>query len=133
MARLLVADDDADVVRFIEEVLVRSGHEVATARDGLEALRRLELGDIALVVIDIVMPNMNGLDLIKEIQKKYPKIKIIAISGGGGFGKPATESYLAVAKQLGSSCCLFKPFVPAELSEAVTALLLPDTSAETFG
>lgn len=133
MARLLVADDEADLVEIIEKVLVRSGHEVETACDGLEALRRLSLGGIALVIIDIVMPNMNGLDLIKEIRKKDPKVKIIAISGGGGGGQLATESYLSVAKQLGASCCLLKPFTPVELSEAVTELLRPDTFMGTFG
>lgn len=53
------------------------------------------------------MPHMNGLELIKEMQKKHPKVKIVAISGSGR-GSLATESYLAMAKQLGASCCLFK-------------------------
>lgn len=123
MARILVADDEANLVKILEQTLVRSGHVVMTASDGLEALRRLALGDIDLVVIDMVMPNMNGLDVIKEMQKKYPKVKIIAISGGGNGGGPG--DYLDVAKQLGASCCLFKPFMLNELSAMAKELLTP--------
>jgi len=121
MARILVADDEVNLVRILEQALVRSGHEVTTAGDGLEALRRLALGNIDLVVLDIVMTNISGLDVIKEMQKKYPKIKIIAISGGGGGGGP--DAYLEVAKRLGASCCLFKPFMLNELSARVKELL----------
>lgn len=121
MARILVADDEAMLAELLEKSLVRDGHTVVTAHDGIEALRRLSLGDIELIVIDMVMPNMNGLDVIKEMQKKYPKVKIIAISGGGNCGGPG--DYLDVAKQLGASHCLFKPFMLNELSARVKDLL----------
>jgi DNA-binding response OmpR family regulator len=123
MARILVADDEVNLVNILEKSLVRDGHTVVTAYDGIEALRRLSLGDIDLVVIDMVMPNMNGLDAIKEMQKKYPKVKIIAISGGGNRGGP--RDYLDVAKQLGASQCLFKPFMLNELSARIKDLLTP--------
>lgn len=126
MARILVADDEANLVKILEQTLVRSGHVVVTASDGFEALRRLALGDIDLVVIDMVMPNMNGLDVIKEMQKKYPKVKIIAISGGGNGCGP--NDYLDAAKQLGASCCLFKPFMLNELSAMAKEILTPASS-----
>ena len=126
MARILVADDEVDLVRIVEQTLVRAGHAVVTASDGLEALQRLSLGDIDLLVIDMVMPNMNGLEAIKEIQKKYPKVKIVAISGGGPSGGP--DNYLAVAKKLGAAHCLFKPFMLSELTSIVSDLLSPSAS-----
>jgi DNA-binding NtrC family response regulator len=126
MARILVADDEANLVKLLEQTLVRSGHGVVTARDGIETLRRLTPGDIDLVVIDMVMPNMNGLDVIKEMQTKHPKVKIIAISGGGNGG--GAGDYLTAAKQLGASCCLFKPFMLNELSSLVKELLAPARS-----
>lgn len=121
MAHILIADDEANLVRVLEQALVRAGHSIVIARDGLEALRRLALGDIELVVLDMVMPNMNGLEVIKEMQKKYPKVKIVAISGGGDGG--GAEDYLDVAKHLGASCCLFKPFMLNELSAIIKELL----------
>ena len=126
MARILVADDEVDLVRIVEQALVRAGHTVSQASDGLGALKRLSLGDIDLLIIDMVMPNMNGLEAIKEIQKQYPKVKIVAISGGGTHGGP--ESYLNVAKKLGASHCLFKPFMLNELTSIVDDLLNPSAS-----
>jgi len=123
MARILVADDEVDLVRIVEQTLVRAGHTVLTASDGVEVLQCLSLGNIDLLVIDMVMPNMNGLEAIKEIQKKYPKVKIVAISGGGPSGGP--DNYLAVAKKLGASHCLFKPFMLSELTSIVNDLLSP--------
>ena len=123
MARILVADDEVDLVRIVERALVRAGHEVLTASDGIQALQCLSLGNIDLLVIDMVMPNMNGLEAIKEIQRKYPKVKIVAISGGGPSGGP--DTYLAVAKKLGAANCLFKPFMLSELTSIVNDLLNP--------
>ena len=130
MARILVADDEVDLVRIVGQALVRAGHTVSTASDGLEALKRLSLGDIDLLVIDMVMPNMNGLEAIKEIQKQHPKVKIIAISGGGNRGGP--ENYLSVAKKLGASQCLFKPFMLNELTAIVSDLLSPAPERDSF-
>lgn len=121
MARILVADDEANLAKLLEQMLVRSGHEVVTACDGLEVLRKLATGTIDLVVLDMVMPNMSGLDVIKEMQKKYPEVKIIAISGGGNTNGP--ETYLEAAKRLGVNCCLFKPFMLSELSSRVNEML----------
>jgi DNA-binding response OmpR family regulator len=120
MSRILIADDEAALVRLMEKTLVRSGHEVVAARDGLEALQMLAPGDIDLAVIDIVMPNMNGLELIKEVRKKYPAVKIITVSGGGNVVRPS--GFLDLAKELGASCCLAKPFTMEELSSRVNEL-----------
>jgi YesN/AraC family two-component response regulator len=81
------------------------------------------MGGIDLVVTDIVMPNMNGLEMIKEMQKKYPKVKIIAISGGGPRGGP--DTYLTIAKELGAARCLFKPFMLNELTALVREVIAP--------
>lgn len=121
MARILVVDDETTIAAVLEQTLTRSGYDVLLARDGLEAMQKLSMGGIDLVVTDIVMPNMSGLELIKEMQKKHPKVKIIAISGGGSRGGPS--DYLDVAKELGAARCLFKPFMLNELTALAKDLL----------
>jgi DNA-binding response OmpR family regulator len=121
VARILVVDDESTIAAILEQTLTRAGYDVLVARDGLDAMQKLLMGSIDLVVTDIIMPNMNGLEMIKEMQKKYPKVKIIAISGGGPKGGPT--DYLEVAKDLGAARCLFKPFMLNELTALVKDLL----------
>jgi DNA-binding response OmpR family regulator len=119
MARILVVDDEAMLRGVVRKMLERNGHEVFDAADGAlgtEAYRRL-LTDI--VITDIVMPNKDGIQLIIELKKEFPSVRLIAMSGGA---RTSEQDFLEVAKQYGVRQVLHKPFSRAELEAAVVAV-----------
>ena len=91
------------------------------ATNGREALQRVALTPYDLVITDILMPEQDGLEVIKELRRAFPTVKIIAISGGGLFDK---ASALKCATLLGAHRTLAKPFGPEELLGAMRALSL---------
>ena len=91
-----------------------------------EALRAAETQQPDIVVTDMIMPRTNGIELIKTLRSRYPRIQVIAISGGGSFGfhsyKPdaiKTHAYLAAAREAGADEILTKPFDMNDLLGAV--------------
>jgi len=129
MARILVVEDEPAVRGVVEQTMIRCGHTVMTAADGFDALKRLSLGRIDLVITDIVMPEMDGVKLIGHIRERYPNIKIIAISGGGTREGP--QDCLDRAVKAGAVKTLLKPFMLSELS-SMTEELLEDSSPPLF-
>jgi|NGEPerStandDraft_6_1074524.scaffolds.fasta_scaffold02608_2 CheY-like chemotaxis protein len=128
MAKILVFDDEPSILLMIKKMLERAGHEVDMALNGREGMELLEKNKPDLVITDIIMPEKEGLETIMTLRKKYPEIKIIAISGGGRIGP---EGYLPSAKHLGADMVFQKPLVQKEFMEAV-ALLLSKTKREIF-
>ncbi len=122
MAHVLVVDDETSIVMVLQSMLTRLGYEVLTAANGAQAMDMVAMGSVDLVVTDIVMPDMNGIELITSLQEKYPKLKIIAMSGGSVDNGP--DGYLKDAYDLGAARCLAKPFMLSELSSLVKELLL---------
>lgn len=92
-------------------------HELCFANNGREALRIIETRDITLLITDIFMPEMEGLELISKVRNLSPSTKIIAISGGGMLGD---LQYLEFAKKLGRAQTLAKPFSKEELLSAIS-------------
>ena len=121
MARVLIVDDEEAVRGVVEQTMIRFGHDVITAKDGFDALTKLSLGRIDLVISDMVMPEMDGVKLIGHIQERYPKVKIIAISGGGAHHTP--PDCLELAVRAGAVKTLMKPFMLSELSSITQELL----------
>jgi CheY-like chemotaxis protein len=121
MARILVVDDETGIITILREMLLKLDYDVLTASGGAEALEKISMGGVAVVVTDIVMPDMDGLDLISKIQSDYPEVKVIAISGGGA--QEGAEEYLRDAKDLGAARCLTKPFMLKELAAMVQEVL----------
>ncbi|WP_413203572.1 response regulator [Rhodospirillum sp. A1_3_36] len=116
--RILVIDDE-DLARFtLREMLVSLGHEVLEARDGREGLARLGPGGVDLVVTDILMPNMDGVEFVMTARKDWPNLKVIAISGGG---RTRNLDFLELAKDYGAAATLSKPFNKADLLSALEA------------
>jgi CheY-like chemotaxis protein len=120
MARILVIDDDPWIRRMIRQILERAGHEVVTAPDGQEGRRVFRENPADLVVTDMVMPEMGGVETIAGLKDEYPNAKIIAISGGGRTGP---YGYLKLAERFGAERVFPKPIRKAQLIEAVNELL----------
>jgi len=122
MARILVVDDDEAVRTSVRQALKRFGHMVTEAADGAAALRSLESEAVDLVITDIIMPEMEGIETIRILRRDRPDLPIIAMSGGG---RGRSEDYLGVARTFGAACVLRKPFSPDDLLAAI-ATALPD-------
>ncbi len=82
MARILLIDDDDSVRTMLRLTLAHFGHTVIEARNGKEGLELFQHANADLVITDIVMPEKEGLEVLMELRKKHPPVKIIAISGG---------------------------------------------------
>lgn len=114
--RILLVEDDKHTRDMLRLLLIKMGHEVVEAINGKMALKlcRTESPDVMLT--DIVMPEKEGVETIIEVRRAYPKIKIVAMSGGGvGSG----TTYLKLATTLGASQSLMKPFSEGELALAL--------------
>lgn len=102
-------------------MLVHNGHEVMEAYNGREGLKLLLQARADLVITDLVMPEMEGIEVVMALRKTDPTVKIIAISGGGWTN--SAEDYLLMARQLGAHRVLAKPFPHAALLAAIDELL----------
>jgi len=120
LARILIIDDDGDVRDLYRQMLEREGHLVLDAGDGYEGVRLFQEEGADLVITDIVMPGMSGVETIMELRLISPDVKIIAISGGDHI---APEYYLKVVKNLDTLCELKKPIHRQELLSAIESLL----------
>jgi CheY-like chemotaxis protein len=127
---ILVIDDEPFVREAIERVLKSSVVSVVGAADAAAGLALLDQTAMDLVIIDVVLPGMDGVAAIKQIRRDHPNIRIIAISGGGNFGLSAyqpdaisTTAYLAACKLAGANAALAKPFETAELRALIGQLL----------
>ena len=130
MQNILVIDDEPDVRDAVKRVLERAGYSVRTADNAIDALAELERVATHVVITDIIMPKINGVQAIESIRKAFPSVRIIAISGGGNFGistyQPTaitTTAYLASAEVAGAHLALTKPFESADLIQAVEKVL----------
>jgi CheY-like chemotaxis protein len=130
MARILVVDDEIEVGAAVRRVLERAGYAVTLANNATEGLEAVAQQPPDVVITDIIMPKVHGVELIKTLRERYPRIRIIAISGGGSFGplayKPeaiSTHAYLAAAREAGAQEVLTKPFDLTDLIAAVRRLL----------
>jgi two-component system copper resistance phosphate regulon response regulator CusR len=126
MAAILVVDDEPDVAESIRAVLEHSGFEVVVANSAAAGLEAVETQEFAVVVTDIIMPKVNGLELIRNLRRNHPGLQIIAISGGGSFGplshKPdaiSTHAFIAAARDAGAVVVLTKPFDMDDLLAAI--------------
>ncbi len=123
--RILVIDDEPQLRAMLKRFLELEGYEVITAGDGKEGLRIFFQNPADLVITDLIMPDKEGIETIKELKASHPHAKIIAMSGGGRVGP---ETYLSLAMKMGASKTLIKPFDLRVLGDAVRELL--DTSQE---
>jgi CheY-like chemotaxis protein len=120
MPAILIIDDEEIVIRYLQSLLQKEGYQIFIAPNGKEARRIYEESALDLVITDILMPEMDGIEVIRDLRKRNGAIKILAVSGGGQTGR---LDFLSVARNLGADKILHKPFTNTELITAISELL----------
>ena len=121
MPRILIVDDDDQFRTMLRKTLQRAGYEVSEAVNGIQAIRVFHEDPADLVITDMLMPVMSGSRLISTLRADFPKLKIIALSGGGSLYRSA--SYLDFALNLGARKVLEKPLSRTELLKVIGDML----------
>ena len=116
MAKILIIDDEWPIRAALRRVLEGAGHEVVDAPNGEEGMRLYREHPADLVVTDILMPEKDGLEVVRELQRDFPQVTVIGISGVGRTGK---LDYLSYAKTFGATRIFSRPFDLKEFLEAV--------------
>jgi len=120
MARILIVDDEAEI-RVMLNNIFNDNYEIVEATNGVEAKKICDSTDVDLMITDIVMPEMHGVDLVLEIRRDHPDMPIIAMSGGGGV--TGRFDYLKIVSLLGVDEVMQKPFETTSLRKKVKELL----------
>lgn len=120
MARVIVIDDQEPIRRIVRSALERAGHEVLEAGDGELGLQLLERHAADVVVSDIFMPGMDGIQMLRQIRKQFPDVKVIVMSGGDSTGMLDLRRD---AELLGAVKSLPKPFTTHEIVAIVNSVL----------
>jgi len=127
--RILIIDDDHHILMMVKKMLERAGFEVDLASNGKEGLELFKKLSFDLVITDIIMPEKEGLETIREMKKMCSDLNIIAMSGGG---KVSSDNYLNTAKMFGASRILTKPFTRKEMVSVVKELLAEPSKGKRF-
>ena len=106
LTRILVIDDDAHIRALLRTALEYTGYEVAEAPNGAVGMQHYRTQPTDLVITDICMPEINGLDVIIDLRRDFPEARIVAMSGGAG----GAHDLLPIAKGLGAVQIIQKPF-----------------------
>lgn len=117
--RILVVDDQRPIADTLCEILCAVGYDCSAVYSGVEALERVQAWKPALIITDVIMPDVNGIDLVKRVQDVDPGCAVILCSGNA-----ATQDLLQLARTEGKAFrVLAKPVPPQELLETVTRML----------
>ena len=121
MSHILIIDDDILICQLLRRILEQLGHRVTDAQDGRKGLNAFQADPADLVITDLIMPGMEGIETIMEMKRRFPGTKIIAMSGGGvGSG----SDYLQMARKFGAHQILNKPFSVQMLTDLVSTMLV---------
>ena len=118
--KVLVIDDEPAVRYAVTRVLESNGYEVTTAPDGLQGMAQFRSSHPDLVITDLIMPEQEGMQTIKQMRQADTAVKILAIAGGGRL---VNVDFLQVARRLGADEILAKPFDARELLSVARQLL----------
>ena len=117
MAKLLIVDDEQSIRALIRKYAVFDGYEVEEAGDGMEAIEKFRKGKFDLIIMDVMMPELDGFSACREIRKQDEKVPIIMLSARG-------EEYDRIhGFELGIDDYVVKPFSPKELMMRVAAII----------
>lgn len=120
MARILVVDEDATARRVLRALLEDAGHEVVEAEDGRAGLRAMGRDVPALVITELYMDEMDGIEFLRAIRVSWPDEPVLVMSSRSG---PTVDRIVKIAGLLGASGLLSKPIARASLMEQVGAIL----------
>ncbi len=115
--RILVVDDELSIRMLFRKVLQSAGYEVIEASNGKAAVARIQEGKVDLIITDLVMPEQEGVETIRQLRETHPQIKVVAMSGAFG------GRLLNTASLLGAQATLMKPVSPATLLQVIQDLL----------
>lgn len=119
-AAVLVIDDDPGVRSVIRRYLERGGHACQEAENGSLGLQLLKNSSFDLIIVDMLMPEKEGAETIREIRSHWPSLPLIAMSGGGAI---SADDCLRIARALGADRVIRKPFDLKDLQAAMESLL----------
>lgn len=119
MADILLVDDNAALLAAMVDSLHAAGHRTTLAANGKVAIELTTKNHFDLIITDLIMPEQEGLETIREVRQRFPGLKVIAMSGGGTHAK----NNLHVAQHFGAALTLDKPFSGKVLVEAVNRVL----------
>lgn len=125
MPSILIIDDDEQVCGVLREAFEGADYQVHVAHNGQEGMTQYRDSPADLVLLDILMPEKEGLETILELRREFPSIKIIAMSGGS---ERAHVNLLDLAKQLGALHTVTKPFKMLELVSLANSTLAESSS-----
>ncbi len=120
MASILIIDDEPEVLRVLKRILEHAGHTVSEAPNGEVALKRFVGQPADLVVTDIFMPGMDGIEFLMHVRTAFPQAKVVVMSGGGILPR---DQVLGDATHLGADLVLEKPFTSHEVLATVERAL----------
>jgi CheY-like chemotaxis protein len=132
MAKILLIDDDPAILVTVDLVLKRAGHDVATTISGYAGLEQLANGAFDLVIVDLFMPEMDGLEAITQISLRYPNLPVLVLSGHA-FEETAAHRPDFLSREPRAYVSLRKPFRPAELLAAIGKCLGPAADQRNVG
>jgi CheY-like chemotaxis protein len=118
---ILVVDDELDTVRVLERILKKRGYDIHIAFDGLEALRKLHSNHFDLVITDLLMPKLDGIQLLSRIRKEWPTLPVLVITA---VDNEQTHRQLL---SMGARAYLRKPFERKQLFDIVAEIMQPFT------
>jgi YesN/AraC family two-component response regulator len=121
MTTILLVDDEDLLREGVREILEMADYSVIEASDGLQALQLFAVSDVDLVITDVVMPNMDGVDFVTKLRETFPLVPILTISGGSRV--VSARFGLDSALLSGANASLTKPFNAKQLLETVAQLL----------
>lgn len=121
MSNILIIDDDSEIRFVLRESLEKQGYTVYEAEDGREGLITLSKMSIDLVITDLIMPKVDGFEIIKKIRREHPNIRIIATTGASYSGSKL--KLLDRARHLGTDCIIPKPVDLKDVSFKIDELL----------
>lgn len=117
--KILVVDDNETFLDMLSLYLIKNGYDVISSSDGKDALCQFSSHIPDIIITDIIMPEVDGIELLLSLRKNNPDVKVIAMSGGN---RGYASAYLQMAEKLGANAVINKPFELVDLLKEIKNL-----------